>query len=81
MCGCIVTDGRKHPRSAAVDHLTPHHGDMQLFLDRDNLWLLCKRDHDRICKAYEAEGGDVRAKKLAHRIVGMDDAPIWEGRT
>lgn len=29
-----------------VDHVTPHKGDRDLFLDRDNLQLLCKRCHD-----------------------------------
>jgi 5-methylcytosine-specific restriction protein A len=30
-----------------VDHITPHKGDMQLFLDPENHQSLCKPHHDR----------------------------------
>ena len=80
MCGCIVTDGRRSPRAAVVDHLTPHDGDLGLFWDTGNLWLVCKKDHDTHCQAYERRGADVRAAKLGHRVVGMDGYPIWESR-
>ena len=80
MCGCIVTGGRKHPRSTVIDHIQPHEGNPAMMWDEDNLWLVCKRDHDTHCQTYEKQGGDVRAKKLAHRVVGMDGYPIWEGR-
>lgn len=45
-CGVKVTSGRKHKRSAAVDHKTPHEGDRDLFFDPDNVWTLCKGCHD-----------------------------------
>ncbi len=77
MCGCIVTDGRKHRRSAVIDHLQPHRGNTDLMWDEDNLWLVCKRDHDLHCQAYDKHGGDVRAKKLAHCIVGLESGSLW----
>ena len=80
MCGCIVTDGRIHPRSAVIDHLQPHDGNEALKWDQDNLWLVCKRDHDTHCQTYDKKGGDVRAAKLSHQVVGMASGSLWEGR-
>ncbi len=41
-CGVVLLSGRKDPRSAVVDHKTPHNGDRALFFDDDNLWSICK---------------------------------------
>lgn len=78
MCGRIVTDGRKADNAAVIDHLQPHEGDELLKWDEGNLWLVCKRCHDTTCQTYEKQGGDVRAKKLRHRAVGLDGYPIWD---
>lgn len=37
-CGARATD---------VDHITPHRGDWQLFVDKNNLESLCHRCHSR----------------------------------
>ena len=42
----ILRTGRRHPRSAVVDHKVPHKGNHVLFYDPANLWSLCKAHHD-----------------------------------
>jgi 5-methylcytosine-specific restriction enzyme A len=32
--------------TTVVDHISPHLGDLQAFLDRNNLKAMCKRSHD-----------------------------------
>lgn len=47
-CGTLCLTGRpRHPRNAVVDHITPHRGNMALFVDPDNLQTLHKACHDR----------------------------------
>jgi 5-methylcytosine-specific restriction protein A len=38
-----------------VDHREPHRGDRARFFNRGNLWLLCKKHHDR--KTARFDGG------------------------
>ena len=42
-------------RATVVDHVTPHRGDWQLFIDPDNHQSLCKRCHDRKTAREQAE--------------------------
>ncbi|WP_082100131.1 HNH endonuclease signature motif containing protein [Anaeromyxobacter sp. PSR-1] len=42
-------------KATVVDHITPHLGDLMLFLDRANLQALCKRCHDS--KTCREDGG------------------------
>jgi hypothetical protein len=79
MCAAIVTDGRKAPNAAVIDHMQPHNGDLARFWDRDNMWLVCKRCHDGPCQAYERKGGDVRSAKMSHKVVGLDGYPVTGG--
>jgi hypothetical protein len=79
MCSCVVSSGRKSPTSAVIDHMQPHKGDMKLFWDHNNLWLVCKRCHDGPCQTYERKVGDVRSMKLCHKVVGLDGYPVTEG--
>jgi 5-methylcytosine-specific restriction endonuclease McrA len=44
-----------------VDHRIPHKGVPAVFFDRGNLWLLCKRHHDR--KTATHDGGFGREAK------------------
>ena len=55
-CGALLKPGKRHPRSAVVDHKTPHRGDRRLFADPDNLWALCKHHHDAAKKTEERRG-------------------------
>ena len=56
-CGCGLTTGRAHARAAVVDHLTPHHGDPDLFWCPDEgLQSICKKCHDRAKQAIEKRG-------------------------
>jgi len=40
---CLATNA--HVMASEVDHITPHHGDPQLFFDQGNLQSLCKPHH------------------------------------
>lgn len=42
-------------RAIVVDHVTPHRGDWQLFIDPANHQSLCKRCHDRKTAREQAE--------------------------
>jgi 5-methylcytosine-specific restriction protein A len=44
--------------STVVDHVTPHHGDQQLFWDSSNWQALCSTCHDSWKKALEQGGPD-----------------------
>lgn len=48
--GCIY-------RGNCVDHRKPHKGDPALFFNLGNLWLLCKRHHDRKTATYDGGFG------------------------
>lgn len=55
-CGCVVsTEGPKCDRTANVDHIIPHNGDFNLFIDLNNLQLLCQSCHSR--KTTSQDGG------------------------
>ncbi len=45
-CARCYKEG-KLVRAEAVDHITPHRGDQQLFWDEANWQSLCKRCHNR----------------------------------
>lgn len=67
-CGVLLVSGRKDPRSAVVDHKTPHNGDRALFFDDENLWSLCKHHHDGLKKSEERLGYS--------DVIGPDGYPI-----
>lgn len=60
--------------ATVVDHVKPHRGDLELFLDRTNLQSLCKPCHDAHKQAQEhnadgvlrGAGHDGRPLDLAH---------------
>ena len=80
MCGVFLRRGRKHPRSAVVDHKQPAKLRPDLFYDDDNVWAVCKRCHDTTCQSIEARYGNdaeaIRTAKEAHSPVGIDGYPI-----
>lgn len=46
--------------ATVVDHITPHKGDIDLFLDSRNLQSLCKQHHDSSKQKAERHGvGDI----------------------
>lgn len=45
-------------RSAVVDHVRPHRGDLTLFFDRTNLAGMCKQCHDRKTARYDGGFGN-----------------------
>lgn len=55
-CGIILRPGKKHPRSAVVDHKAPHRGDPKLAFDESNCWALCKSHHDSAKQSQERLG-------------------------
>ena len=67
-CGVGLCGGRKHKRSAVVDHKQPHRGDRSLFFASGNLWSLCKRCHDSPKQALEKRGYS--------KAIGPDGWPI-----
>lgn len=44
-CRNCLQQGERTP-ATVVDHVIPHEGDWQLFVDRGNLQSLCKHHHD-----------------------------------
>ena len=69
-CGVyLADDGGKSPRSATVNHKTPHKGDLTLFFDPDNLEAVCKRCHDSDIQSEERSGKPT---------IGVDGWPIGE---
>lgn len=46
-CRECWTPRRARVRATEVDHVKPHRGDLQLFLDPNNLQSLCHRCHSR----------------------------------
>lgn len=48
-------------RATVVDHVTPHRGDWQMFIDLANHQSLCKRCHDRKTAREQAEERRKRA--------------------
>lgn len=49
-------------RATVVDHVTPHRGDWQRFIDPGNHQSLCKRCHDRKTAREQAEERRKRAR-------------------
>lgn len=48
---CVECDKEgKQTRATEVDHIVPHKGDMQLFLDINNVQSLCKTHHSQKTK-------------------------------
>lgn len=54
--------------ASVVDHITPHKGDMGLFLDPKNLQSMCKHCHDSTAQRVE-KGGD-------YRRIGINGWPV-----
>ncbi len=52
---CMCRQQGKLTASTVVDHIIPHRGDKQMFLDRANLQALCKACHDS--KTAREDGG------------------------
>lgn len=42
--------------ATVVNHRKPHRGDLDLFLDRDNLESTCKQHHDGAIQSFEKTG-------------------------
>lgn len=61
MCGCILRQGRDHPRSAAVDHKAPLMLAWEERLNPNNLWAVCKQCHESTCAKIERQYKDVEA--------------------
>lgn len=47
-------------RGMSVDHREPHKGNTTLFFSRANLWLLCKRHHDKKTARFDGGFGNAR---------------------
>lgn len=79
MCGCIVTTGRTHPRSAVVDHLRPVALRPDLERDPGNCRCVCRACHSTCDSIEKRLGSDVEAvarAKLSVRPVGLDGYPL-----
>ena len=86
MCRCLLTEGKKDPRAAVVDHIIPAAMRPDLFYAPDNLWAVCKACHDGPCASIEARHRgyeairaakmDRRGKRSTPRAVGLDGYPI-----
>jgi 5-methylcytosine-specific restriction protein A len=55
-CGCNLKRGRSDPRSAVVHHIKAHKGDLDLFMDLDNLQSVCWSCHSGVIQSEEAKG-------------------------
>lgn len=55
---------------SCVDHKQPHRGNRGMFFSRSNLWLLCKRHHDKKTARFDGGFGNER-RTLA------DGVAIW----
>ena len=53
----------RRTRATEVDHITPHRGSLQLFLNRDNLQSLCHSCHSRKTMAENPEIFGGRSKR------------------
>lgn len=51
--------------ATVVDHIKPHKGDIDLFLDRNNLQSLCKTHHD---------SSKQKAERLGVNDIGCDES-------
>ncbi len=66
-CGILCTTGTRSTRTATIDHITPHKGDLALFYDPANLQLLCGSCHS---------GQKQRSEKSGYSTaVGLDGFP------
>jgi 5-methylcytosine-specific restriction protein A len=77
MCGAILRQGKKHPRSAVVDHIEPLTLSPDKATDETNLRSVCRRCH-AICDSIEKRNTSaeaIRAAKMAYRAVGLDGYP------
>lgn len=45
LCRACVREGIYDQQAQEVDHIIPHRGDWQIFIDDNNLQSLCKRHH------------------------------------
>jgi 5-methylcytosine-specific restriction endonuclease McrA len=77
MCGCLLTEGRTHPRAAVVDHLIPVALRPDLAYDPANCRAVCKADHDGACQSIERRHWpDAEVIARAKRLTKGDGA-IW----
>jgi 5-methylcytosine-specific restriction protein A len=67
-CGILCRTGERSIRTATVDHVVPHRGDLVLFYDPDNLQLLCGSCHSGQKQRTEKSGFST--------AVGLDGFPI-----
>lgn len=68
ICGVILRPGRKHPRSAVVDHIIKAKDRPDLAFEPDNLRSLCKTHHDAARQSEERLGYS--------KEVGADGFPV-----
>ena len=66
-CGSFLVGGRKAPRSAVVNHKTPHKGNLALFYAPGNLEAVCKACHD----------SDIQREERSTKTqIGLDGWPV-----
>ena len=76
-CGCYLVIGKpKHPRSATVNHKTPHKGDTALFFDLGNTESVCKSCHDGRIQREEERGYLIGCDESGRPV---DDGHPWNG--
>ena len=79
ICGCLLTTGRAAKDAAVVDHVIPRLLAPELALEPDNLWAICKADHDSVCASIERKHTTpeaIKKAKLAYRPIGIDGYPV-----
>ena len=54
-CMCLEQDPSSRTRATVVDHVIPHRGNWQLFVDPNNHQSLCKHHHDQKTAKEQAE--------------------------
>ena len=68
LCVMCLAEGRIEA-ATVVDHITPHKGNMRLFLDKANRQSLCKPHHDKDKQALER----MIAAAVPHDVDGYRD--------
>lgn len=53
--GALLPHKEPHPLSPVADHKEPHHGDLDLFWDENNVQTVSKEYHDTIKRRMERE--------------------------
>jgi len=55
-CGCNLKRGRTDPQCSVVHHINAHKGNVDLFMDLDNLQSVCWSCHSGAIQSEEARG-------------------------